>query len=112
MYWSWNIFQKFPDGILPRSLFDVTAVLLQNPVCYQLGGERVRRAVFQKTVARHVVMARLPFLPKADGVVSVSSLQVRRTDDAESMFDWFQASREVESMAEPTEIDVRDGKWW
>ena len=112
MGWSWNVFQKLPDGVLPWSLFDGAAVLLQNPVCDQLEGERVRRAVFQETVPRHVVMTRLPFLPEADGVVSVGSLQVRWADDAESVFDWFQASREVEPMAEPAEIDVRDGKHW
>ena len=48
--WSWNVFQKLPDGILPRSLFDGAAVLLQNPVCDQLEGERVRRAVCQEFV--------------------------------------------------------------
>ena len=87
--WPWDIFQNFPDGGLHWSCIDWAAVSLQNPVGDQLEGERVRRAVFQKEISRHVVMSSLPFLPEADGVVSVGALQVRRADDAELMFDWF-----------------------
>ena len=95
---------------MPRSSGDWAAIPFQNPVGDQLKGERVRRAVFQEEISRHVVMTRLPFLPETDGVVSVGALQVRGADDAELMFDWFEASREVEPMAKPAEIDVRYGK--
>ena len=53
----WDIFQNSPDGGLQWPCIDWTAVSLQNPVSDQLEGERVRRAVFQKEISRHVVMS-------------------------------------------------------
>ena len=108
--WFGDLFQGGPYFGLLRSRGDWETVLFENAVCHQFEGERVRRAVFHEEIPCMWGVERLPLLPELDGVITVGALQILWADDAEHLFDGFQATREVESLAKPSEVDVRDGQ--